>query len=123
MLNNIYNYFYTKSSSVDIKIPPSNRNDTSLIKEQNNLLSSFNKQIIRSKINIEKSNLLKKDKEKIKKITNTLIDIFTKSNFMIKLLNKMKGNIHEKNNIYVYQMMNNLSELNNIFDLIYARCK
>ena len=42
---------------------------------------------------------------------------------MIKQLNKMKGNIHEKNNIYVYQMMNNLSELNNIFDLIYARCK
>ncbi len=137
IMDNLYNYngksnvetTNTKTNMIKASSfisSPSNKGGNKQPVNKN--IIALNKETIRARINIEKGNHLISNhnyvllqKKHIKTIVSALIDVFTKSNFMIKQINKLNGNIDHSNDTYIKGILNNLCELNNIFDSIYER--
>lgn len=122
MFSYVYSFFYNEKleKQAEKSLSPSTREKNKRLE----LIRSLEKQNKKTGINIEKCNSCKTNKSQIKLIYNALTNLFTQSKFILKQINKMKDkNIDLENQIYIQEMLTNITELNNIFDTVYGRVK
>jgi len=118
MFSYVYSFLYNEKleKQAEKSLSPSSREKNKLLE----LILNLEKQNIKTGINIEKCNSCKTNKSQIKLIYNALTNLFTQSKFILKQINKMKDtNIDIENEIYIQEMLTNITELNHIFDTIY----
>jgi hypothetical protein len=119
MFSYVYSFLYNEKleKQVGKSLSPSSRERNKILE----LIRNLEKQNKKTGINIEKCNSCKTNKSQIKLIYNALTNLFTQSKFILKQINKMKDkNIDLENEIYIQEMLTNITELNNIFDTIYG---
>ena len=123
MFSYLYSFFYNDEKNDFEKetiLSPKSREKNKFLE----LIRNLEKQNKKTGVNIEKCKSSKKNKNQLKLIMAALTDLFMQSKFMLKQISKLKDkNIDQENQIYIQEMLTNITELNNIFDTVYGRVK
>tara|TARA_B100000035_G_C20678120_1_gene412724 strand:- start:74 stop:454 length:381 start_codon:yes stop_codon:yes gene_type:complete len=123
MFSYFYSFFYNDEKNDFEKetiLSPKSREKNKFLE----LIRNLEKQNKKTGVNIEKCKSSKKNKNQLKLIMSALTDLFMQSKFMLKQISKLKDkNIDQENQIYIQEMLTNITELNNIFDTVYGRVK
>lgn len=123
MFSYFYSFFYNNEKNdfeKDTILSPKSREKNKFLE----LIRNLEKQNKKTGVNIEKCKSSKKNKNQLKLIMAALTDLFMQSKFMLKQISKLKDkNIDQENQIYIQEMLTNITELNNIFDTVYGRVK
>lgn len=125
MINYIYSFFKGENIPSNKELTKTNLifSPTVKKKETATIIDLLFKGNQRTKKNIEKCNHIKSNKKQIKLFSKALIDLFTQSKFMLKQIDKLNNNIDDKNKFYIQEMINNMLQLNNLFNSIYGGSK
>ena len=120
MYSYFYSFFYNDGKNDFEKETILESNEKKKILE---LIRNLEKQNKKTVVNIEKC-ISSKNTNQLKLIRDALTDLFMQSKFMLKQISKIKDkNIDQENQIYIQEMLTNITELNNIFDTVYGRVK
>ena len=120
MYSYFYSFFYNDEKNDFEKETILESNEKKKISE---LIRNLEKQNKKTVVNIEKC-ISSKNTNQLKLIRDALTDLFMQSKFMLKQISKIKDkNIDQENQIYIQEMLTNITELNNIFDTVYGRVK